>query len=177
MHWGFECHNGWADILDMACANIQNNYENDVSNYEWQLERYNKTDEEIAEDIAKVGEDSSIVPHLQRPPEPPSQLVASQVKEKYGTLRFYANGGSDEDEGVISMAESMSGRTCEICGNPGRCNDGGWISCRCQRCLELMNLETEERMKEFERINEELVARILKDDAERKKMIEDGWNV
>jgi len=40
-----------------------------------------------------------------------------------------------------------------------------------------MNLETEKRMKEFERINEELVARILKDDAERKKMIEDGWNV
>ena len=58
-------------------------------------------------------------------------ITASQVKEKFGGLRFYTNGYTEEVSGMIRMAESMSYRTCEVCGNPGRSNNYGWISTLC----------------------------------------------
>ena len=49
----------------------------------------------------------------------------SQVKEKFGSLRFYLNPTHTDDDvwlgkidAFISMAESMSSHTCENCGNP-----------------------------------------------------------
>lgn len=54
--------------------------------------------------------------------------VASQVKEKFGTLRFYTDGNDDFADGVIDMAERLSARTCEISGKYGfLTNTGGWI--------------------------------------------------
>jgi hypothetical protein len=58
----------------------------------------------------------------------------TQVKEKYGTLRLYFVGGDSYCEGVIDMAEAMSAVTCEQCGNPGKPNDGGWITTLCEGC-------------------------------------------
>ena len=58
-------------------------------------------------------------------------ITASQVKEKFGGLRFYTNGYNEAVSAMISMAESMSYRTCEVCGNPGRSNNYGWISTLC----------------------------------------------
>lgn len=61
------------------------------------------------------------------------QVVASQVKEKYGTLRFYYDGGDDYVRGLVSMAEAMSAQICEACGMPGENHsDGGWIRTLCQ---------------------------------------------
>lgn len=37
------------------------------------------------------------------------QVVAEQVKEKFGTLRFYYRGGDEFVSGLVSMAEGMSG--------------------------------------------------------------------
>ena len=56
----------------------------------------------------------------------------SQVKEKFGTLRFYYSGGDDYISGLVSMAESMSAATCEECGKPGRTNSGGWLRTLCE---------------------------------------------
>jgi hypothetical protein len=54
--------------------------------------------------------------------------VASQVKEKFGTLRFYTNGDDDFSNGVIDMAERLSARTCEMSGRYGfLTNNSGWI--------------------------------------------------
>jgi hypothetical protein len=55
-----------------------------------------------------------------------------QVKEKYGGLRIYFSGGDEYAEGVVNMAEATSYNTCEICGNNGKPNEGGWISTRCE---------------------------------------------
>ena len=57
---------------------------------------------------------------------PIPQLVAEQVKEKFGTLRFYTSGGDRLIDGMIWFAESMSGSVCEVCGNLGTRNSGGW---------------------------------------------------
>ena len=43
-----------------------------------------------------------------------------QVKEKFGTLRLYYQGGDDFVGGVIDAAEAFSARVCEITGNPGK---------------------------------------------------------
>lgn len=59
---------------------------------------------------------------------------ASQVKEKYGTLRFYMSWGTDEMYDLIDHAEERSSHICEECGKPGECNEEGWIRCRCEDC-------------------------------------------
>ena len=43
----------------------------------------------------------------------------TQVKEKFGELRFYINGGSDEIYNKITEAEKLSHETCELCGKKG----------------------------------------------------------
>jgi hypothetical protein len=49
------------------------------------------------------------------------QVVASQVKEKFGQLSFYLLGNaSPEQRGMITMAQSMSARICELCGKPAQ---------------------------------------------------------
>ena len=47
------------------------------------------------------------------------QVTLDQVKEKFGSLRFYITGGDDYIRGMVTMAETMSGVTCEVCGNIG----------------------------------------------------------
>jgi hypothetical protein len=97
MCWGFECGDGWFNIIDQLCSNIQHHID-------WK----NRTEEKVA------------------------QVVAEQVKEKFGTLRFYVRGGDDYTNGLISMAESMSSVTCEECGNPGKTGGTGWVSTLCE---------------------------------------------
>jgi hypothetical protein len=59
-----------------------------------------------------------------------------QVKEKYGTLRFYINYGTDEIYTLIDKAERKSGKICEICGKFGKLNNLGWYKTRCKSCLK-----------------------------------------
>lgn len=57
-----------------------------------------------------------------------------QVKEKFGTLRFYVDGADDTINRYISAAERKSARTCEQCGKPGKLQGAGWVVCICRRC-------------------------------------------
>lgn len=97
MYWGFECGDGWFNIIDQLMDNIQHHID-------WR----NRKGEVVA------------------------QVTVDQVKEKFGTLRFYYTGGDDYVRGLVSMAESMSGVTCESCGNPGKSTGGGWIKTVCE---------------------------------------------
>jgi hypothetical protein len=67
---------------------------------------------------------------------PIPQVVATQVKEKYGTLSFYYSGGDDYISGLVSMAETISSITCETCGGPAQISDEntGWVSTICEPC-------------------------------------------
>ncbi|KKN78994.1 hypothetical protein LCGC14_0344700 [marine sediment metagenome] len=64
----------------------------------------------------------------------PIGCVASQVKEKYGTLRFYIHSATDEAFDLVDKAEAKSETTCEWCGKPGKLRGKGWITVRCERC-------------------------------------------
>ncbi len=48
------------------------------------------------------------------------QIVATQVKEKWGELCFYVQCSNEEQQGMITMAEAMSGHICEECGQLGQ---------------------------------------------------------
>ena len=68
-----------------------------------------------------------------RPDRVIPQVIVDQVKEKLGTLRFYYTGGNDLIHGMVWFAESMSGRICDKCGEPGtRQSDNGWVYTVCK---------------------------------------------
>lgn len=81
---------------------------------DWDIER--------AEDVMENGVD--VTPKL-------DWINIAQIKEKFGGLRFYYDGGDDEISGMVRMAESWAGHTCEECGNKGERRSGGWIRTLC----------------------------------------------
>jgi hypothetical protein len=84
MSFGFECGEGWFDLI-------------------WTLSQK-------IEDAAKA---SGLNPQSDSWPE------STQVKEKFGTLRFHLNNHTEVMNDLISEAQEVSAKTCEICGNPG----------------------------------------------------------
>lgn len=108
MAWGFECGDGWFDLIDTLCSCIQNHVDRQES-----LNKTYPTEERECH-----------------------QVVAAQVKEKFGGLRFYVNGGDNEIEGMIQFAESMSYKICEQCGNKGTRKGQRWIFTMCDNCWE-----------------------------------------
>jgi hypothetical protein len=69
MCWGFECGDGWYDLLDCLCYSIQKYLDL-------------RTDVE--------------------------QVVVTQVKSKFGGLRFYTMGGDAVTDFMINFAEAMA---------------------------------------------------------------------
>lgn len=65
------------------------------------------------------------------------QVIATQVKEKWGGLRFYINGGDGRIAGMIQLAEHMSFKICEICGSTENIKQTeGWVQSLCPNCFE-----------------------------------------
>ena len=73
---------------------------------------------------------------------PDFYVKAVQVKEKFGTLRFYIDGGDEEVYGMIKMAECMSRNVCEITGDIGSNNVWIWAT----RSPECGGKPTEDQM-------------------------------
>ena len=112
--WGMDVGDGWYNLIDTLCGVIQNEVDNDIIQHGYKVKRGEATEDDA-----------------------PVQTFPVQIKEKFGGLRFYVNGGSREVHGAIHMAESMSYHICETCGNPGKPNNDGWIKTLCVPCTEL----------------------------------------
>jgi hypothetical protein len=130
MCWGFECGDGWFNILDQLMSNIQHHIDWKEKQHNWAIE-WNK---EHPDEIRKV-------------PEIVAQVTLDQVKEKFGTLRFYYTGGDDRIDGMVSLAESMTGVICEECGNVGKRRGGGWVHTFCDPCETKRETERAEYAK------------------------------
>ncbi len=58
---------------------------------------------------------------------------ASQIKEKYGSLRWYTDNWHDSFKDIIKKYETLSYRTCEVCGKRGKTKNGkGWVVTVCK---------------------------------------------
>lgn len=107
---GFAVGEGWWVILDKLMGQIQHHIDWSHKQRQWDIDN-------AKEDVREV------VP----------QVVISQIKEKFGGLRFYYDGGDDYISGLVTMAESWAGSICEDCGSIGTRRDGGWIRTLCDK--------------------------------------------
>lgn len=98
----FECDDGWFEIIDTLSSCINNEID--------------------AVSIKNAHVDTQIDFEL---------FGVSQVKEKFGGLRYYLFGGNDKMYGMIMMAESLSYKTCEVCGDRGYLRKGSWLNTLC----------------------------------------------
>ena len=73
------------------------------------------------------------IDHQQKQGNDCPQVIVQQVKEKFGTLRFYYDGGDDFVHGAVWLAESMTGMLCETCGGLGKRREGGWVRTLCDQ--------------------------------------------
>jgi len=139
MCWGFECGDGWYNLINELC-----------------------------ETVTTLISNKNI------------KVVAVQVKEKFGGLRFYYDIKSPETfmnkvgyiistamfkvrlgrlywkiqdfkkkfyrtteekiSDAISNAEYQSYKTCEVCGEPGKTRGRGWITTQCETCWDKSKL-------------------------------------
>ena len=65
-----------------------------------------------------------------------------QIKEKYGTLRWYSYFPNEKVREVIYKYEKLSARTCICCGKPATVVTTGWISPYCDDCVPKCDGET-----------------------------------
>ncbi len=72
------------------------------------------------------------------------QVVVEQIKEKFGGLRFYYQGGDEQIHGMVRMAEAWAGTACEECGGIGTRRSGGWVRTLC----DLHETERQARIEE-----------------------------
>ena len=155
MCWGFDCGDGWFNILDQLMGNIQHHIDwkdkqrigaikyNEMATQAkaGNFDLFEETMKALPNDEYKEKRLAEIVAGDFRPvPNSIPQVTLDQVKEKFGTLRFYYTGGDDYISGMVSLAESMTAVTCENCGNPGSCRGGGWIHTYCTPCEEAREL-------------------------------------
>jgi hypothetical protein len=138
MCWGFECGDGWYNIIDVLCGLLTSDYRQAKSRYDHLAEvgvggilygTKTVTQEILDEAKTKLDEETLKVP------------VAVQVKEKFGGLRFYVQAATDKHYNYISFAESMSYRTCEECGAPGKTYTDGWHQTLCDIHAEMHGRE------------------------------------
>ena len=118
---GIQCNDGWYDLLDTLCHTMQRWCDGENTRYITETDKY---------EFVVEGDPEYV------------QVVAAQVKEKMGTLRFYVDGGDATTQGIIQMAENMSSRICELCGSPAKTNrDSGWMHTTCDSCNKRIRLE------------------------------------
>jgi hypothetical protein len=150
MCWGFDCGDGWYNIINNLCGNIQHHIDWTVRSAQIDIEyneRLAKMKAGDFEDFERYSQawsadyreqvrERMLAEEPRKVREVCPQVTVDQVKEKFGTLRFYYTGGDDYISGLASMAESMSGCTCEECGAPGKRVGGGWITTLCEKHAE-----------------------------------------
>lgn len=128
MCFGFECSDGWYNIIDVLCGLLYSTYNMRKERYERLLELgvgnvlfgdKILTQEELDKAHQEMIDEEAKIP------------VAVQVKEKFGGLRFYVDKATQEHYNYIRFAESMSYRTCEECGLPGKLYAKGWHRVLC----------------------------------------------
>jgi hypothetical protein len=123
---GFCVGEGWWPIIEALCKQIQ-------SHTDWTNERHAA--------LKKENQYNLKIPKKVKP------VVVGQIKEKFGGLRFYYEGGDPEISGMVRMAESWAANTCESCGKPGKPRNGGWLRTLCDEHESIRQESLKESLK------------------------------
>lgn len=126
MCWGCSCENGWFNLIDKTCDQLQSHVDNKKRNLEWQREYKlkNATTEEAKAKILAEYESQEVF-----------QVEAAQVKQKFGGLRIYLDNDDEYCKGVVGLAKALSYGICERCGSNHKVKmTTGWIRPLCKSC-------------------------------------------
>lgn len=104
----FECAHGWYNIVHDLSVKIENILDKNPG----------KPDVPEGEEIEDC------------------EMFAIQVKEKYGTLRFYMSTETDEISSLIGDAEALSSQICENCGALAKMRGKHWFEVKCDQCYQ-----------------------------------------
>ena len=107
--FGIECDDGWKEILSSLCFMI--------AQHERNIEGSNK-----------------YLISQNREPVEYEPVKFTQIKEKFGGLTIYYDGGNEYVRGLVGMAGCWSYNTCEKCGEKGSKRGKGWITVLCDKC-------------------------------------------
>jgi len=145
IQFGFECGNGWYMLLNQLMGEIQNHIVNENRNranefkYKWMkklsftLRIRTSAKQKL---LRSIGE--WIYKKAPRGKLPLLNVEITQIKEKFGGLRFYYNGGDDVIHGMVSLAENLSYEICELCGSTKNImQTEGWITTLCEDCRSI----------------------------------------
>lgn len=145
MCWGFECGDGWYHILDNLCFQIQSRIDQTnierkrLSQYNVMIadakqENWDSFDEyyrNVSDQNKESYKERTLSADFIKVPDPIPQVTVTQIKEKFGSLRFYYNGGDEYIRGLVAMAESISVTICEECGSIGERRNGSYVRTLC----------------------------------------------
>jgi len=71
------------------------------------------------------------------------EAEASQIKEKFATLRIYMSHSNDAAEKIVDRAGAKSAKICEVCGNPGTGEEKDhWLYTLCKACKKELKKRT-----------------------------------
>lgn len=112
--WGFECRDGWFDIIYSLSKTIYDLREK-----------------------ARGNEGQTNVVHLRARG---NKVKVVQVKQKMGRLCFYMEGSTEEMSALAHLADKEASQTCELCGMKGETKRGAvrkWYMTLCPVHREL----------------------------------------
>lgn len=138
-----ECDDGWFNLIDTICLELYSEYNSAKSIYENCLENMGK------EMYSWIDSSPKVTPLMvtKMYDEMHSRLLKLpkilQIKEKFGSLRFYAAGISKEQSDKIDFAQLLSTKICERCGastpNGVQCFGGIALKTLCNGCATIKN--------------------------------------
>jgi len=121
MAFGFECGDGWFQLIWNLCENIEKELQKGLK----------KTDpKKRTKDLLRGAH----------------KFRVSQVKEKFGTLRFYVDSTTDKIFKFIQKAENKSSKICESCGaDADLVSKESWLATLCTDCARKENYKPVKR--------------------------------
>ncbi len=153
MGFGFECGDGWFDLLWDLCLQIEKKGQGKSwyhgVKYKWY--EYPKKIWEFfiairffwwyktPQFLLKFLRDIFSKSFYNEWRYPPFEVI--QVKEKFGGLRFYPNSAPKSVWNLIDIAEEKSYEICEECGKKGTLRKGGWWATLCDKHAKERNLK------------------------------------
>ena len=129
---GFAIGEGWYHIIEQLISDIDHytKWKRNQRAYELKRQRAKKNGiEGVLKFMVEPGREptewdienaQNIMNSEQKVPSKVHWVHIVQIKEKFGGLRFYYNGGDEHIHGMVSMAERWADHSCEKCGNKGK---------------------------------------------------------
>lgn len=142
--WGFDCGVGWFPIIWQLSLAIEDELK--LTKFKWMFRSllvkfalyWNKLmwkqPKFMCRNITALGKYPRFILRVDY------GFGVSQVKEKYGTLRFYCS-STDRIDQLVNLAERCSALTCETCGKYGKMRGHSWLYVACDKHTKEQDLD------------------------------------